>query len=84
MGIFGWSYPAGCSGPPIDDEGTECPICGEANADEDGVPVYPENPVFCTSACAEEGARRAALDAEADRMAAEDLEAEAELPLDIP
>ena len=26
MGIFGWSYPPGCSGPPDDEE--PCPICG--------------------------------------------------------
>ena len=26
MGIFGWSYPAGCSGPP-DDEQLYCDIC---------------------------------------------------------
>ena len=43
MGIFGWSYPPGCSGPPDDDiycavccliDGNcicfECEICGEA------------------------------------------------------
>lgn len=42
MGIFGWSYPPGCSGPPDDDlpcevcgvesgncECPECPVCGE-------------------------------------------------------
>lgn len=28
MGIFGWSYPPGCSGPPdYDDE--PCEVCGE-------------------------------------------------------
>lgn len=43
MGIFGWSYPPGCSGPPDDYEGPcdvcgnlvdncvcpECPVCGD-------------------------------------------------------
>lgn len=29
MGIFGWSYPPGCSGPPDDDEGP-CECCGMA------------------------------------------------------
>jgi predicted amidophosphoribosyltransferase len=43
MGIFGWSYPPGCNGPPEDDETcfvcggqidttclcTECPECGD-------------------------------------------------------
>lgn len=28
MGIFGWSYPPGCSGPPDDFDGP-CEICGE-------------------------------------------------------
>jgi len=28
MGIFGWSYPPGCSGPP-DDEENPCEVCGE-------------------------------------------------------
>lgn len=27
MGIFGWSYPPGCSGPP-DDEPWNCEVCG--------------------------------------------------------
>lgn len=27
MGIFGWSYPPGCSGPP-DDDGP-CEVCGK-------------------------------------------------------
>lgn len=29
MGMFGWSYPPGCSGPPDDEEGP-CSICGLA------------------------------------------------------
>lgn len=28
MGIFGWSYPPGCSGPPDYDD-LPCAICGE-------------------------------------------------------
>lgn len=31
--IFGWSYPAGCSGPP-DDENPYCEVCG-GNVDND-------------------------------------------------
>jgi hypothetical protein len=27
MGIFGWSYPPGCSGPPDDDY--PCEVCGQ-------------------------------------------------------
>lgn len=27
MGLFGWSYPPGCSGPP-DDEDRPCAVCG--------------------------------------------------------
>jgi hypothetical protein len=44
MSKFGWSYPAGCNGPPDQEEGPcevcgfhledcrclECPVCGEA------------------------------------------------------
>jgi hypothetical protein len=29
MGIFGWSYPPGCSGPPEEAE-PPCPRCGES------------------------------------------------------
>jgi hypothetical protein len=28
VGIFGWSYPAGCSGPPYDDIPELCEVCG--------------------------------------------------------
>ena len=28
MDKFGWSYPAGCSGPPDDDYDPYCKICG--------------------------------------------------------
>ena len=30
MGLFGWSYPAGCSGPPEDSCGEPCPGSEEA------------------------------------------------------
>lgn len=39
MGIFGWSYPAGCSGPP-DDE-APCSMCGKW-ADDCICPECPE------------------------------------------
>jgi hypothetical protein len=29
MGIFGWSYPPGCNGPPEDGEHEYCMICGD-------------------------------------------------------
>jgi hypothetical protein len=28
IGIFGWSYPPGCSGPPCEDD-PPCEVCGE-------------------------------------------------------
>jgi len=43
MGIFGWSYPPGCSGPP--DDGDEvCQVCGKS---EDNC-LCPECPVCGT------------------------------------
>lgn len=54
MSIFGWSYPAGCSGTPYDEEPPEaCALCGAANSDEDGVPVCADAPDFCSVACQE-------------------------------
>ena len=44
MGIFGWSYPPGCSGPP-DDE-FPCEVCGKMADDC----ICPECPV-----CGEKG-----------------------------
>lgn len=32
MGIFGWSYPPGCSGPPDDNEPDLCPMCGQPDS----------------------------------------------------
>lgn len=40
MGIFGWSYPAGCNGPPDCDEGP-CEVCGK-NIDNCICPECPE------------------------------------------
>jgi hypothetical protein len=40
MGIFGWSYPPGCNGPPNDDEGP-CMVCGKELEDC----ICPECPV---------------------------------------
>lgn len=52
--MFGWSYPAGCSGPPEDVEyPEECP-CGKANYDEDTETwLCPEHRGFCSPTCAE-------------------------------
>jgi hypothetical protein len=43
-GIFGWSYPPGCSGPPDDGPEPPCQMCGEY---EDKCPC-PECPVEVT------------------------------------
>jgi predicted nucleic acid-binding Zn ribbon protein len=32
----------------------ECPVCGEENSTEDGMPVLPTNPAFCSKKCAED------------------------------
>jgi len=54
VSIFGWSYPAGCSSTPYDDEPPEaCPQCGADNSDEDGKPVCADAPDFCSVACQE-------------------------------
>lgn len=54
MSIFGWSYPAGCSSTPYDDEPPEaCPQCGADNSDEDGKIVCADAPDFCSVACQE-------------------------------
>ena len=52
MSIFGWSYPAGCSGTPYDDDRPEvCPQCGRNNSNEEGEPVCVDAPDFCSVAC---------------------------------
>lgn len=54
MSIFGWSYPAGCSSTPYDDDRPEkCPQCGAANSDDEGEPVCADAPDFCSVACQE-------------------------------
>ena len=56
MSLFGWSYPAGCTGTPYDaDDGPEtCPVCDAPNWDDDaGVEVYKPDPAFCSKACAD-------------------------------
>lgn len=77
--MFGYSYPAGCTSTPYDEEGPEvCPTCGGANCTEGGVEVYKPAPAFCSEACASEyrvrndrdDAAYAAQLAEEDRLAA--------------
>lgn len=68
MSAFGWSYPAGCSGPPDDDEPTEC-VCGAPNWSEaaeniDGW-ICGDAPGFCSTRCRDEYV-------EAERLAAEE------------
>ena len=71
MSKFGWSYPAGCSGPPDDDRPDYCPVCRRENADEDGEPICAEAPDFCSVKCeaayVDEQRAAAAADAEALR-----------------
>ena len=52
MSIFGWSYPAGCSSTPYDDDPPEaCPQCGAANSTDEGKPECVDAPGFCSVAC---------------------------------
>ena len=75
MGKFGYSYPAGCSGPPDDDGPEEC-TCGKANADEEGEWVCAAAPGFCSPECWE--AYSAYLKQEAEWEAREIRELESE------
>lgn len=53
-GIFGWSYPPGCSGPPDDDyDDSICAWCGKKLPDdfEEGTPQWRG---FCSEDCEEE------------------------------
>jgi hypothetical protein len=73
MSIFGWSYPAGCSGTPYDDDRPEvCPQCGRNNSNEEGEPVCVDAPDFCSVACqdtylAEEAEYERKIDAMLDK-----------------
>lgn len=55
--IFGWSYPAGAENDPnapwnqTDEYTEECPVCGNMNCDEQGNPLFDEDPSFCSSEC---------------------------------
>lgn len=71
MSLFGWSYPAGCSGPPDVDAPEECPECGKPNYDEDtDKPVYAADPVFCSETCCTAYTVRAKELAESDAKGA--------------
>lgn len=77
MSLFGWSYPAGCSGPPDDDYPEDCPVCQKPNVDEDGDWLMSgEAEGFCSTSCMEEYVEiaRAFADAEAKAMADMELE----------
>lgn len=78
MSMFGWSYPAGCTGTPYDDDAPEaCPCCGGVNWDEDGgVEINKGAFPYCSPSCADTDAARNR--AAADDYAA-DLEAEERL-----
>ena len=81
MSIFGWDYPAGCSSVPGDEfELPEtCPMCGEQNANEEGEPVHPADPAYCSQACAVAAAEAQTV---ADRLEAEAM-AECDALLDF-
>ena len=52
MSIFGWSYPAGCSGPPAEGCAEVC-VGGKPNWDEEAEEwVCPEAEEFCSVECA--------------------------------
>ena len=55
--VFGWGYPAGAEHDPNapwnrEDPPDECPLCGLANQDDDGKPLY--DGVFCSAKCESE------------------------------
>jgi hypothetical protein len=75
MSIFGWSYPAGCSSTPYDEEDViECPQCGAANADDEGEPVFAADPVFCSAPCRDEHDRIQREQAYAEAVAFVEIE----------
>lgn len=56
MGIFGWSYPPGCSGTPWDDcdyDETKCLCCG-ADLPDDVEPDTPQDEGYCSERCQQE------------------------------
>jgi hypothetical protein len=70
--IFGWSYPAGCSGPPDGDGPEECPSCGAPNADpETGDWSCAAAPGYCSEACSGLDRDRLRKEAEAEAAWAE-------------
>ena len=78
---LGWSYPAGCNGPPGEDWPERCPVCKADNADADGEPVHPADPAFCSAACAalDNSHARAEAEFESRQLAALDELAGAEV-----
>jgi hypothetical protein len=69
MSNFGWDYPAGCHSVPGDESELPetCP-CGKENANEEGEPVHPADPAYCSEACALAAAEAQAV---ADRLEAQ-------------
>jgi len=53
MGIFGWSYPPGCSGPPEDYMGP-CEVCGQ-HVDDCECPECPACGAFGDPRCYGDG-----------------------------
>lgn len=53
MGIFGWSYPPGCSGTPYDEcpDGDACAFCGQ-ELPEDAQPDSWAFEGYCDAECA--------------------------------
>ena len=80
MGIFGWSYPPGCSGPP-DYGDYPCPVCGGKNDDDCICPECQECGDFGNPECYEKhGLVRSQeqIDRLAEREAQWEKDAEAE------
>lgn len=70
MSDFGWSYPAGCSGPPDDDYAEVCPVCAAPNhAEETGEPLCAAAPDFCSVECERVYCEREAKASEAEAHA---------------
>ncbi len=73
MSNFGWSYPAGCSGPPDEDYAETCP-CGKPNWDEETEEwICPEAEGFCSVECEAKYIEECRLDAEGEAKVVEEL-----------
>jgi len=77
--VFGWDYPPGAANDPNapwnqEDPPEECPMCGQPNSDEEGNPVFDEDPIFCSRVCLEKYERQCEQDDERLARYEEDLD----------